>query len=156
MAIITAIFIAPSGGEALQQLAQAELRAGRGIVGDRYFNKTGTWSHRPTGKPDREVTLIQSEVIEAFNSDHNCRFGEGEFRRNLVTRGVTLNDLVGKTFTVGEVKLRGIRLCEPCAYLGELLVKEVVAGLLHKGGLRAQILNDGQIREGDPLLVPTE
>lgn len=151
MATVTGIYIAPSGGEPLRSQVRVEVCAGVGIVGDRYFSKTGSFSHKQTGLPDREITLIESEVIEAFNRAHNCQFVAGDFRRNLVTRGVALNDLVGKTFVVGNVQLKGIRLCEPCAYLGELLVKEVVASLVHRGGLRAQILNDGQIEVGDQV-----
>jgi MOSC domain-containing protein YiiM len=74
-------------------------------------------------------------------------------RRNIVTDGVSLNDLVGKEFYVGEVRIRGIRLCEPCSYLAKISFPEILKGLVHKGGLRAQILSEGLIRVGDTIHV---
>jgi MOSC domain-containing protein YiiM len=124
---------------------------GRGLEGDRYFNGTGTFSPHPQ-KPDFEVTLIQREHIDSFASETGVPFSPRDARRNLVTTGVDLNTLVGREFWAGAVLMRGIRLCEPCNYLAKRTTPEVLRGLLHKGGLRAQILCGGEIRVGDALV----
>jgi MOSC domain-containing protein YiiM len=135
-------------------VAQQSIRAipGRGLVGDRYFLGTGTFSPQPQ-KPDFEITLIQQEHIAAFAARSGLPFTAREARRNLVTTGIDLNTLVGHEFMVGSVKLRGIRLCEPCNYLAKQTSPEVLPGLVHQGGLRAQILTEGEIRVGDALTV---
>jgi MOSC domain-containing protein YiiM len=122
---------------------------GRGLEGDRYFARIGTYSKK-TG-PDREVTLIELEAVEALKRDYGVELDPKDSRRNLVTQGVALNHLVGREFTIGEVKFRGIRLCEPCSHLAKLADREVLPGLVHRGGLRAAILTDGVIRVGDSL-----
>ncbi len=126
--------------------------AGRGLEGDRYFLGVGTKSSKPG--PDREVTLIEIEAIEALERDYGVKLNPGDARRNIVTRGVALNHLVGREFRVGEAVLKGIRLCEPCQHLANLTGQEkVLAGLVHRGGLRAQIMKDGIIRVGDQISV---
>lgn len=133
---------------------QTSVRAipGRGLVGDRYFLGTGTFSPQPP-KPDFEITLIQQEHIAAFAARSGLPFTAREARRNLVTTGIDLNALVGCEFMVGTVKLRGLRLCEPCNYLAKQTSPEVLPGLVHQGGLRAQILTEGEIRVGDPIIT---
>jgi len=129
-----------------------EVRAipGRGLVGDRYFFGEGTFSPHPQ-KPDFEITFIEHENIEAFARDSGLAFTSGHARRNIVTEGVDLNELAGKEFLVGEVRIRGIRLCEPCTYLAKTSFPETLRGLVNKGGLRAQILSEGVIRVGDDI-----
>ena len=150
MAQIVEIFTAAS--PVSPPLSRASVRAvpGRGLEGDRYFDGTGTFSPHPQ-RPDFEVTLIQREHVEAFASLCGVPFTPREARRNLVTAGIDLNALVGREFRVGSVLFRGVRLCEPCNYLAKQTSPEVLRGLLHKGGLRAQILSDGVIRVGDHL-----
>jgi MOSC domain-containing protein YiiM len=126
---------------------------GKGLGGDRYFKEIGTYSARLGPEENCEITLIEIEAIEALKRDLNIELGPGESRRNLVTRGVPLNHLVGSRFKVGEVALRGIQLCEPCSHLEGLTRKGVQAGLIHRGGLQAQILTDGTIRVGDTVLA---
>src|SRR5437899_8632355 len=126
---------------------------GKGLEGDRYFKATGTYSDRPG--PAREITLIESEAIAAMARDNELAISPGDARRNVVTRGVPLNHLVGQEFFVDRVRLRGIRLCEPCSHLEGLTRRGVLAGLVHRGGLRAQILIGGAIRVGDPI-VPAD
>jgi MOSC domain-containing protein YiiM len=126
---------------------------GKGFEGDRYFKASGTYSDHPG--PAREVTLIEAEAIDAMARDNELTIHAGDARRNLVTRGVPLNHLVGREFTVGSVRLRGIRLCEPCSHLEGLTKRGVLAALIHRGGLRAQILSEGVIRVGD-LIAPAE
>ena len=133
--------------------AKSEVRAfpGKGLKGDRYFTGTGTFSPEPM-KPDFELTLIEQEKIDAFARESGLPFTALEARRNLVTQGVDLNALAGQEFMIGSVKARGIRLCEPCSYLSKITFPETLRGLVHKGGLRAQILSEGIIRVGDPVL----
>jgi MOSC domain-containing protein YiiM len=95
--------------------------------------------------------LIESEAVEALRRDYEIEFEAGMSRRNIVTRGVPLNHLVGREFRVGEVVLRGLKLCEPCGHLEQLTGVRVREGLVHRGGLRAQVLNEGTIRPGDPI-----
>jgi|CZKI01.1.fsa_nt_gi MOSC domain-containing protein YiiM len=124
---------------------------GRGLEGDRYYNGAGTFSPHPQ-RPDFEVTLIQKEHIDSFASGNGVSFTPLDARRNLVTVGVDLNTLVGREFRAGAVLIRGMRLCEPCNYLAKRTTPEVLRGLLHKGGLRGQILSEGEIRVGDALV----
>lgn len=145
------IYIADQGGDQMKPLKQAQLIAGQGIVGDRYANKKGTFSKKLSGLPDRELTLIEAEEIEEFNSRRYEPIDYAEFRRNIVTQGVRLNDLEGKEFRIGDVRLKGIRLCEPCAYLSKLLGPEIMAEMMHKCGLRVQILEGGTVDLGDQI-----
>ncbi len=125
--------------------------SGRGLEGDRYFCGTGTFSPAPH-KPDFEVTLIEKEQIDSFAQNCGRTFTAKDARRNIVTEGVDLNALVGCEFSIGEVVLRGIRLCEPCNHLAKITFPEVLDGLAHKGGLRAQIVTGELIRVGDPIV----
>lgn len=145
---VIAIYIASAGSEALRSVSAAIVEEGRGIVGDRYHSGIGTFS-KP--KPDRHVTLIEAEEIDRFNLESGSSFGYGKFRRNLVTRGVRLNDLVGTTFRVGGVTLEGIRTCEPCQHLGRLLTIEVVPHMANRAGLRARVVVGGRIAVADPV-----
>ena len=123
--------------------------AGAGLEGDRYAARTGAFSEKPgTG---REVTLIAREGIAAASSE-GVSVGEHETRRNLVTEGVDLGELVGRTFSVGDVVLRGVRDCPPCNYLEELTRPGVLAVLKGRGGLRAEIVRAGVLRVGDKIV----
>lgn len=125
--------------------------AGKGLEGDRYYHEAGTFSQQPG--PGRDVTLIEVEAIEALKRDYGIELDPGDSRRNLVTRGVALNHLVGQEFQIGGVKLRGVRLCDPCSHLEKLTAKGVMRGLIHGGGLRADIIAGGLIRVGDPVVT---
>jgi MOSC domain-containing protein YiiM len=138
---------AASAPMASHQAAQAV--KGKGLEGDRYSEGIGTYSNKPG--VDRELTLIESEVLEALEREQGIALRPEESRRNLVTRGIALNPLVGLVFRVGEVKLKAIRLCEPCGYLQNLTGKPVFEPLKGRGGLRAQILEGGTIRVGDAV-----
>jgi len=153
MGSVKSIYICESAGLPMQSISRAELVAGKGIVGDRYYNETGTFSAKLAGKPSREATLVELENIDEFNKTFSHEFGEPEFRRNIVTTGIRLNDLVGKQFSIGETILCGIKLCEPCTHLQALLVDDVLPGLVGKGGLRAAIVVGGEIAIGDTIDV---
>jgi len=143
------IFIAPGARDDLQPVDQAEAVVGKGLTGDRYFLVEGTYSGKPG--PDREVTLIEIEALEALRQEAKIELAPGQARRNLLTRGVPLNHLVGREFAVGDVVLRGIRLCEPCNHLEKLTYEGVNRGLVHRGGLRAQVVKGGMLKKDDVI-----
>ena len=131
-----------------------EVRAvpGKGLEGDRYFRGEGSFSKNPGG--GRQVTLVASEMLELLQREHGITLSASETRRNLVTKGVSLNELVGQVFHVGTVRMKGVRLAEPCSHLERLTQHGVIKGLAHRAGLRADILDEGVIRVGDEI-VPT-
>lgn len=139
------IYITPSEGQLMQMIDQVNAVPGKGLVGDRYYSKTNA-------RPDSQVTLIEIETIQALEKE-GILLSPGETRRNLVTQGIALNNLVGKEFWVGRVRLRGHRLCEPCDYLAKMTQPEVLAALVHRGGLRAEIITEGVLKVGDTIIV---
>ena len=149
-----AISIAKTASEPMVSVEQARAIAGRGLEGDRYFLRQGTFTDNPN-TTGRQVTLIESEAIDALERDYGVKIEPTAARRNIVTRGVPLNHLVGKEFSVGGVRLRGVRLDEPCNHMASLVDEankdKIRLGLMHRGGLRADILNDGTIRVGDTI-----
>lgn len=144
--MIEALFIAKARNAVQEQVESIELVEGKGIVGDRNFEQSN-W-------PGQNLTFIEQEEIENYNREFQQNISISDTRRNIITKGVRLNDLVGKTFQVGTVKLKGVELCEPCATLGSALENEtiknadVVKAFLHKGGLRADVLSSGVIGVG--------
>jgi MOSC domain-containing protein YiiM len=154
---VVSIYIAPAAGSQMEPLGNAEAVPGRGLEGDRYFAGNGAFSTRAVpGREVTELTLIESEVIEELRDDWGIDVDAADSRRNIVTRGVALNDLVGRDFRVGEVRLRGSSLCEPCVSLVKSPEnKHLLRALAHKGGLRARILSPGRIGVGDPVCGPS-
>ena len=146
---VVAIHLAGKATRPLEAVQSVKAIAGHGLEGDRYCRSEGTFSKKPG--PDRELTLIESEALEALVRDYGVELASGENRRNITTRGVPLNHLVGREFRIGEVRARGLRLCEPCSHLENLTGKELISGLKHRGGLRAQILTTGVIHVGDTV-----
>lgn len=123
--------------------------AGAGLEGDRYRSGVGTFSDLPgTG---RHLTLIEAEALAALEREHGIRLDAATSGRNLVTEGVDLNALVGRRFRVGPVECVGMRLCEPCDHLAARTEPGVLRGLVHRGGLRADILAGGEIAVGDAV-----
>ncbi len=123
---------------------QALAVAGRGLEGDRYFDGRGTFSNEHARGHD--LTLVEAEVLDELHVTAEAA------RRNVVTRGIDLNALVGKRFRIGAVECVGQRLCEPCAHLERLATPGILRSLVHRGGLRADVLGDGTIRVGDPVV----
>ena len=146
---ITGIYTAPAMGGFMMGHAKVALKAGKGIVGDRYYSETGKSRSTYKGQPDFELTLIESEVIESFNKESGNSFHESDFRRNLITKGVRLNDLEGQYFTINGISLYGVRLCEPCASLQRRLGVSILPELVGNGGLRAQVRGSGILSVGD-------
>jgi MOSC domain-containing protein YiiM len=141
--IVERIFISPERGAAQVECERIALRVGLGIVGDRNF---GITKH-----PGQNLTLVEAEEIERFCAEQARLADLSLTRRNLITRGVRLNDLVNSEFTIGNVKLRGVELCEPCVILGSALSSEslatptVIKRWVGRGGLRVDVLSDGKI-----------
>ena len=142
---VEAIAVAPAAEAPMRLLDQATARAARGLEGDRYFDAAGTFSNPYSDGHD--LTLIEAEVVDELG------LAPAEARRNVVTRGIDLNALVGRRFRVGGAECVGRRLCEPCAHLQRLTHPGILRDLVHRGGLRADILADGQIRVGDTIVT---
>jgi MOSC domain-containing protein YiiM len=149
MASVTHIFLAPARGAPMQSVHAVEAVADQGLRGDRYIEA------KVRREPDQQVTLIELESIEAFARETGLAMTPGMPRRNIVTQGVRLNDLCGRRFTVGEVVLEGLELCEPCRLFAKRTHREALQFFAGRGGLRARIVAGGQVRVGDALSVKT-
>jgi MOSC domain-containing protein YiiM len=145
---LVAIYTSPSAGSPMESHDEVRAIVGAGLAGDRYAAVAGTFSDR--GGEGREITLIAREGIDAAN-DGGVIIEPHETRRNLVTEGIDLDELVGRTFAVGEVVLRGVRDCPPCGYLQKVTRPGVLAALQDRGGLRADVVHEGVIRVGDKI-----
>jgi MOSC domain-containing protein YiiM len=156
---LEAIFIGPTKAGPLQRVETAEAIAGAGLMGDRYQAGNGTFSRDATKPPnkhypaDRQITLIEAEALEAAARDYEMTIDPAQSRRNLLVRSVPLNHLVGQEFLVGQVRLRGLRLCEPCGHLEKLTVAGIKSALQNRGGLRAEILSSGTLHSGDCVRI---
>jgi MOSC domain-containing protein YiiM len=150
---VEAIHVARAAGEPTRAVEAVRAVAGVGLEGDRYADGLG---HYDDDRVSRDLTLIEAEVIESLAREHGIELAAGETRRNLTTRGIALNDLLGRRFWVGEVLCEGTRLCEPCQYLTDLTGKPLLRALVHRGGLRADVLHGGVITRGDPVRVDGE
>ena len=146
---VEAIHVAPEASEPVESRDSVEAVPGKGLRGDRYFDARGTFSGAEAG--GNELTLVEREAVTAIEREAGIELEPGEHRRNLTTEGVALNHLVGERFRVGAVVCRGVRLCEPCDHLESLTADGVVAALTHRGGLRADIEEGGEIRVGDTV-----
>jgi MOSC domain-containing protein YiiM len=141
---IEAIYLRPASGAPAQAAVTARLQAGRGIEADRYFFPAGA-------APGEALTLIAAEALEGLRADTGIELAAAESRRQIVTRGIDLNALVGREFLVGGVRCLGVELCEPCAHLQAVTTPGVLRGLVHRGGLRADVLTAGEIAVGDAV-----
>lgn len=146
---IKGIYIAKTGQPPLSK-SSAQVKANKGIVGDRYYDGTGTFSGQLTGNRKSEITFIASEEIDQFNTSQNESMGYGDMRRNIVTEGIKLKDLIGKEFEIGTATFLGIEHCEPCAHLAATVNKKVLPHMVNTG-LRAAILNSGLIAVGSEI-----
>jgi MOSC domain-containing protein YiiM len=145
---VEAIHIAPAAAEPTHPVGSIRAVPGVGLEGDRYAAGLG---HYDDDRVSRDLTLIEAEVIDSLAREYGIELAPGETRRNLTTRGVELNELVGRRFWVGEVLCEGTRLCEPCQYLTDLTGKPLLRSLVHRGGLRADIVRGGVIARGDAV-----
>lgn len=148
---VISIHIAPTVGAPMVSCNSIRAVAGQGLEGDRYFLGEGFYSW--FGGPLREVSLIEVEVLERLAFDHHLDLALGETRRNIITKGVPLGHLVGRIFRIGQVLMRGVEICEPCKHHVDVTGKnQLLSTLIHRGGLHAQILTDGEIHTNDPVL----
>jgi MOSC domain-containing protein YiiM len=147
---VVEINISPEHEALPESVPRVRAVSGRGLEGDRnFFGGEGTQPER-----DRELTLIATEALDALAQEHGIELTAAESRRNIATRGIDLNQLEGRRFRVGDVECEGIELCEPCNHLQGLTKPGVLRGLVHRGGLRAAILADGEIAVGDEVAAP--
>jgi MOSC domain-containing protein YiiM len=144
---IVEINLSPRNEVLPQPVERVNAVAGRGLEGDRYYRADG----EPGEKPDEEITLIAVEGLEGFAEESGITVTPAESRRQVATRGIDLNALVGRRFRVGELECEGVELCEPCTHLEGLTQPGVLKGLVHRGGLRASILTGGEIAVGDQV-----
>jgi len=151
MGQVVGVYLADAAGRPMRSVESAVAVAGQGLLGDRYLAGTGEWSGDPRMYDD--VTLIAVEALAAASAQYGVRLAAGASRRNLQTSGVDLDALVGVCFSVGEVELRGERLCEPCGYLDTVTGQRAKLALQGRGGLRATVLRGGRLRVGDRVEV---
>ncbi len=146
---VRAIALAQRATDDMQIVDHAKALAHRGLDGDRYAAKAGTFTPDSDTARGFDLTLIEGEVLDSLTLPEGRTLGLAEARRNVLTRGIDLNALVGRRFRVGNVECLGQRLCEPCSHLERLSTKGALRGLIHRGGLRADVLSDGEINTGD-------
>jgi MOSC domain-containing protein YiiM len=146
--VVELVAVAADAEGRMKTLPSAEALAGRGLRGDRYARGAGTFSD-PSGR-GYDLTLVEAEALEELAA-RGVDLAPADARRNLVVRGVALDGLIGRRFRVGEVECFGQRHCEPCAHLERLTRPGVLRGLVHQGGLRADVLSDGEIRVEDEV-----
>jgi MOSC domain-containing protein YiiM len=144
--VVEALVLAPAATESVRAVASASALPGRGLRGDRYADGAGTFA---SGRPGSALTLVDAGVLDELAA---ARGGPVDHRRNVVVRGTDLNALVGREFVLGAVRCRGRRLCEPCAHLDRLNGGALLRPMVHRGGLRADILEAGEIHVGDALV----
>ena len=146
MSKVIKIGIAKNSSEEIQEVKEINVSAGKGIIGDRYFNEKN--------EDRNQLTLIESENIDYYNDKFNLKIPYLNFRRNIVTKGIKLNDLVGKKLIIGKTEIKGIDLCRPCKSLQENLNQEnIIKEFLRMGGLRCAILTSSNIKVGDEIKV---
>jgi len=149
---LLAIAIARQAKGPMESVPSIEVVKSEGLRGDRYGAGIGAAQFQGRRKPENEVTLIAREAIDAANDEFNYTIEHLDTRRNLLTEGVPLNELIGTTFRVGErVVLKGLELCEPCGYLEKRTFEGIKAALKHRGGLRCCVITGGEIRAGDKI-----
>ena len=146
MSSVVNICITSESGKKMESINSIKVIANKGIVNDRYFKEDND--------KNNQITLIESENVDYYNKVSGTNLIPTDFRRNVITKGISLNKLVGKEILIGEVKLKVHDLCEPCRYLQELLgEKNLVKKLLNRGGLRCELLTNGNINVNDPIKI---
>jgi hypothetical protein len=147
---VEGIFIAERPGQPMRPMTAIEGAAGRGLIGDRHCRPEDA---PPLAPADRvpDVSLVEAEVLEWLRDEHGIELAPHETRRNVLTRGVRLTDLIGRQFRLGGLLCEGIEICQPCSHMQQKVGKPVLKPLVHRGGLRARILSGGTVRLGDTV-----
>jgi MOSC domain-containing protein YiiM len=148
---VEVIAVAEAAESPMRRVTTARALPGQGLDGDRYAKRAGTFTPRSGKGVGYDLTLIEAEVLDRLVLPGGATLDYADARRNIVTRGIDLNALVGQTFRIGDVECVGRRLCEPCAHLETLTHAGVLRRLIHQGGLRADILSEGRIHAGDAV-----
>jgi len=147
---VEAIYVAERSGQPMRAIDEVVGAAGRGLLGDRHCRPADA----PPLTPDErvpDVSLVEAEVLESLRDDYGIDLEGAETRRNLVTRGVRLNDLIGRQFRLGGLLCEGVEICQPCVHVQQKVGKPILKPLVHRGGLRARILESGSVRLGDVI-----
>lgn len=159
---VEGIFIAASSGEPMRSVPDVAGVAGRGLLGDRHCRPDPQTTLEPSCGPSapphhavQDLSLVEAEVLDLLREEHGIELAGAETRRNLVTRGIRLNELVGRQFRIGTMLCEGVELCEPCVSIQRQTGKPVLKPLVHRGGLYARIVQSGSIRVGD-VISPVE
>ena len=146
MSKVIRLGIAKKNNQKIQEVEKIELLSGKGVIGDRHFDENNDVRN--------QVTIIESENIDYYNNKFKTDYSYLDFRRNVVTKGIQLNDLVGKKILIGNVKMQGHDLCKPCKHLEETLKgQDIIKEFLRRGGLRCEILNSGIVNIEDEIKV---
>jgi MOSC domain-containing protein YiiM len=149
---VEAVFLGPAARRPPIAVPQARAVAGRGLEGDRYHDGTGSFSWKGRGG-GRDLTLVAAEALEGLAGEQGIELDGAASRRNVLTRGVDLDALLGRRFSIGGATCLGVRPCEPCAHLARLTDPGVLRGLAGRGGLRADVLVTGMVAVGDPIVA---
>ena len=146
MSEVYKIGITNNNNQKIKEVNSIKVSANQGIIGDRHFKEFND--------PYNQLSLVESENIDYYNIKYGLDISYIDFRRNIITKGIRLNDLVGKKFKIGKVELEGIDLCRPCRHLSEVLNQDnIIKEFLRKGGLRCQILSSSTINLGDEIKI---
>ena len=146
MSQVFKIGIAKNNSQEIQEVKKIDLVSGKGIIGDRHFNENND--------PYNQLSLIESENIDYYNKEFQLNIPYLNFRRNIVTKGIKLNDLIDKKILIGQIEVKGINLCRPCKHLEQTLEQNnIIKEFLRKGGLRCEILNSGKISINDKIAL---
>ena len=146
MSEIIKIGITSSNNKKIEEVSSIQVLANQGIVGDRHFKEFND--------PYCQLSLIESENIDYYNLKYGLNIRYVDFRRNIITKGINLNDLIGKKLLIGKVEVEGVDLCRPCKHLTEMLnQKNILKEFMRRGGLRCQILSSSQVNVGDKIQI---
>ena len=146
MSQVLKLGITSNNNKIIEDVNSIEVLANKGVVGDRHFNDYND--------PYCQLSLIESENVDYYNTKFGLNIPYLDFRRNIITKGIKLNDLIGKRLLIGEVKVEAIDLCRPCKHLTEILNQEnILKEFLRRGGLRCQILSSSKISVGDQIKI---
>ena len=146
MSKVLKLGITNNNNKKIVEVKSIDVLANKGILGDRHFNEYND--------PYCQLSLIESENIDYYNTKYGLNIPYTDFRRNVITKGINLNNLIGKKLQIGNVKVEGIDLCRPCKHLTEMLNQEnILKEFLRRGGLRCQILSSSSISIGDEIKI---
>ena len=151
MGTIERIYIARGKRQPVERVDRASVEAGKGIVGDRYHQLAEQHLAKEMAVMENHISLVEQEALDKFMQDHDLDYDYGDFRRSVITSGIDLNALVGRQFRLGNAVLYGVELCEPCSYLARIIHKDVLPEMAVSAGLRATVIESGEIKAGDTL-----